>query len=365
MVKSAAILFMAGCTMQFKLSTFLATALLLILLAGCGGAAQDTAVTPAPIATVPAVLESSAGSAIEPVNEAAPAAATAVPAAPEPTATLPPTNTPIPPTATAVPPTPTPTPLPINGIPISDIVVLPTAVRDNIRQIYAAGQAQGRDAHTFSKLGDSTSLNPNFLGKFDDPAAYNLGDYAFLQPTIDYYHGHFARYGVAARNGLHSWSVFDPLWADKKWCEPNEDVLACEFRLNNPSILFVKLGSNDAGAPSGYRYNMRQVVEFSIANGVIPILVTKADRFEGPDNINNQILRELAVEYNVPLLDFDVVAETLPNRGLKENDVHMEELVGPHDYTQPATFQSGHAVHDLIALLMLDAIRTELATAVP
>ncbi|MBK8935169.1 MAG: hypothetical protein IPM76_23210 [Chloroflexi bacterium] len=41
----------------------------------------------------------------------------------EATATLPPTNTPMPPTATAVPPTPTPTPLPINGIPISDIVV--------------------------------------------------------------------------------------------------------------------------------------------------------------------------------------------------------------------------------------------------
>jgi len=351
--------------MQLRIHSFLALLLLVGALAGCGSSLVETAVTPAPIATVPAVLESSAEGDNEPMVEAAVEPETAVPAAAEATPTLPPTNTPVPPTATAVPPTPTPTPLPINGIAVSDIVVLPTAVRENIRQIFATGQTQGRDAHTFSKLGDSTSLNPNFLGKFDDPTAYNLGDYAFLQPTIDYYHGHFARYGVAARNGLHSWSVFDPLWADKKWCEPNEDVLACEFRLNNPSILFVKLGSNDAGAPSGYRYNMRQVVEFSIANGVIPILITKADRFEGPDNINNEILRELAAEYNVPLVDFDIVAETLPNRGLKENDVHMEELVGPHDYTQPATFQSGHAVHDLVALLMLDAIRTELAATAP
>ncbi|MCZ7670381.1 MAG: hypothetical protein M5U34_26095 [Chloroflexi bacterium] len=45
---------------------------------------------------------------------------------------------------------------------------------------------------------------------------------------------------------------------------------------------------------------MKQVVETSIANGVIPVLVTKADRFEGPDNINNNILRELAAEFNVP-----------------------------------------------------------------
>ncbi|MCB8986541.1 MAG: hypothetical protein H6661_02185 [Ardenticatenaceae bacterium] len=346
------------------LISLLAMAILMIL-AGCASGGVETAVTPAPVATVPTVLESSAVGGSEPVVEAAVAPETAVPIPSEPTATLPPTNTPIPPTATAVPPTPTPTPLPINGIPVSDIVVLPPEVRSHLHEIAAVGQAQGRDAHTFSKLGDSTSLNPNFLGKFDDPTAYNLGDYAFLQPTIDYYQGHFSRYGVAARNGLHSWSVFDPLWADKKWCEPNEDVLACEFRLNNPSILFVKLGSNDAGAPSGYRYNMRQVVEFSIASGVIPILVTKADRFEGPDNINNEILRELAAEYHVPLVDFDIVAETLPNRGLKENDVHMEELVGPHDYTQPATFQSGHAVHDLVALLMLDAIRTELAAAAP
>ena len=351
--------------MAFRIQRLLVGLILLGALVGCGQAGGETAVTLAPVATVPAILESSAESGNEPGIAPPAIGETAVPVPLEATATLPPTNTPMPPTATAVPPTPTPTPLPINGIPISDIVVLPPAVREHLHEITAVGQAQGRDPQTFSKLGDSTSLNPNFMGKFDDPTAYNLGDYTFLQPTIDYYHGHFARYGVAARNGLHSWSVFDPLWADKKWCEPNEDVLACEFRLNNPSILFVKLGSNDSGAPSGYKYNMRQVVEVSLANGVIPILVTKADRFEGPDNINNQILRELAAEYNVPLLDFDLVAETLPNRGLKENDVHMVELVGPHDFTQPATFQSGHAVHDLIALLMLDAIRTELAAAAP
>jgi hypothetical protein len=345
--------------MQLRLHHILVGLILVLALAGCSSNGGETAVTPAPVATVPAVLESNAGNAIVSAVEDSPAVATAVPA----TATLPPTNTPLQPTATAtaVPPTPTPTPIPVNGIPATDFVLLPPEVRANVRQIFAAGQSLDRDAQTFSKLGDSTSLNPNFLGKFDDPAGYVLGDYAHLQPTIDYYNGHFARYGVAARNGLHSWSVFDPMWADKKWCEANEDVLTCEFRLNNPSILFVKLGSNDAGAPSGYRYNMRQIVEFAIKNGVIPVLVTKADRIEGPDNINNIILHELAAEYQVPLLDFDVVAATLPNRGLKENDVHMVELAGAHDYTQPATFQTGHAVHDLIALMMLDALRLELS----
>ncbi|MBK8990054.1 MAG: hypothetical protein IPM39_29000 [Chloroflexi bacterium] len=350
--------------MHYKLHHFLVGILVVLALARCGGSAGETAViTPAPIATVPAVLENNVEPIVVPAAQDKPAAATAV-ALP---ATLPPTNTPVlaTTTATAVPPTPTPTPIPVNDIPVTDFIILPPAVRQHLHEIYAVGQAQGRDSQTFSKLGDSTSLNPNFMGKFDNPAGYNLGDYAYLQPTIDQYKGHFARYGVAARNGLHSWSVFDPMWADKKWCEANEDVLTCEFRLNNPSILFAKLGSNDAGAPSGYRYNMRQVVEFAIANGVIPILVTKADRIEGPDNINNQILRELAAEYNIPLLDFDIIAATLPNRGLKENDVHMEERVAPHDFTQPDTFQSGHAIHDLIALMMLDAIRQELSLPSP
>jgi hypothetical protein len=320
----------------------------------------------AAVATVPTTLDENPGQTA--ATELPPPtievlSATAVPATPIPTHTsepvLPPTNTPIPEATQA----PTAVPPHVNGIPIDQIVVLPPAVRENIRNIFANGQTQGRSATTFSKLGDSTSLNPNFMGRFDDPESVNLGEYAYLQPTIDRFKGHFLRYGVSARNGLHSWSVFDPLWADKDWCEANEDVLNCEFRLNNPSIIFVRLGANDAGAPSGYRYNMKQVVQTSIANGVIPILVTKADRFEGEDNINNDILRELAIEFNVPLLEFDIVAETLPNRGLLPNDVHMVELVGPHDFTLPEMMQSGHAVHDLIALMMLDELRQEMDQA--
>jgi hypothetical protein len=196
------------------------------------------------------------------------------------------------------------------------------------------------------------------MGPFDE-GDYKLGDFGRLQPTIDFFTGSFERYGVATRHGLHSWSVFDPLWADKDWCEPNEHMLACEFRLNNPSILFVRLGSNDAGAPDGFRKYLRDVVKFSIENGVIPILGTKADRFEG-DNTNNEIIHAVAAEFNVPLWDFDLVAGTLPNRGLDEDNVHLIETTDPHDFTKPEAFQRGHAVQDLTALLALDAIRLEM-----
>jgi hypothetical protein len=259
------------------------------------------------------------------------------------------------PTAT---PVPSPTPLwpeTINGVPVADIDGMNPAVAETVRAIFSRGQQLGRDPRVFSKLGDSTILNPHFLGPFDE-GEYNLGEFANLQPTIEQYPGSFARHGVAARFGMHSWTVFDPQWADKDWCLPNEDSLACEFRLNNPSVLFVRLGSNDAGAPSGFRYNLRQVIETAIDNGIIPIIGTKADRFEG-SNENNDILRELAAEYNVPLWDFDLLADTIPGRGLDTDNVHLKIDDLPHDFTLPETFQRGHPLQDLSALIALDQVR--------
>jgi hypothetical protein len=259
------------------------------------------------------------------------------------------------PTATPV-PSPTPIwPETINDVPVAAIDGMSPAVAENVRAIFARGQQLGRDPRVFSKLGDSTILNPHFLGPFDE-GEYNLGEFANLQPTIDQYPGSFARHGVAARFGMHSWTVFDPQWADKDWCLPNEDSLACEFRLNNPSVLFVRLGSNDAGAPSGFRYNLRLVIETSIDNGIIPIIGTKADRFEG-SNENNDILRELAAEYNVPLWDFDLLADTIPGRGLGTDNVHLKIDDLPHDFTLPETFQRGHPLQDLSALIALDQVR--------
>ena len=146
------------------------------------------------------------------------------------------------------------------------------------------------------------------------------------------------------------------MWADEKWCESGENLLACELRLQNPSVIFIRLGSNDSGSPSGFRYNVKEVIEFATENGVIPIIGTKADRFEG-SNENNDILRALADEYDVPLWDFDHLAETLPNHGLDTDNIHLviDEL--PHDFTVAETFQRGHAMQDLSALIALDQVR--------
>jgi LysM repeat protein len=295
------------------------------------------------------------------------------PATPTPTATLTPT-----PTATPT-PTRTPTPVPatrtpdpnappapppppdVNGIPIDQFVIMPPAVQEHMRQIFAAGQALGRNPQAFSKVGDSTIENPHFLARFDS-GPYNLGDYAYLQDIVDYYVGSFGRDSIAVHRGLHSWTALNPQWADKVQCEPNEGPLPCEIRLHNPSVALIRLGSNDVGTPDLFKRSMQQIIDYCIQSGVIPVIGTKADRHEGEGNINNNILRDLAAANNLPLWDFDLVAATLPNHGLAPgDDTHMSFFYA-HDYTLPEAFTRGHAVHNLTALIVLDRIRQVLSS---
>jgi LysM repeat protein len=238
----------------------------------------------------------------------------------------------------------------INGIPIDEIIVLPDEVDAHIREIYALGQKKGRDAHAFSKIGDSTIESPFFMDRFDS-GPYNLGDYDFLHKVIRYYQGSFSRQGMAVQRGLHTWSLFDPLWADPAWCKGEEGPVDCELRLHNPSIVFIRLGSNDAGRPDLFVENFRRLIEMCLKKGVIPIIGTKADHVEGSDT-NNDTLRGLAEEYDVPLWDFGHVAQTLPGNGVGPDGVHLT-LFYPHDYTLDRALQTGYGVHNLTALMML------------
>jgi hypothetical protein len=243
----------------------------------------------------------------------------------------------------------------VNGVPIDTFIVIPDDVKAHVQEIFALGQELGRNPQAFSKLGDSTIENPQFMTRFDDTEfTYNLAEYDYLQPVIDYYAGSFGREGVAVKRGLHTWSVFDPMWATDPACESGENMLECEFRLWNPSILFIRMGSNDSGIPEQVEKYLKQIVEYSLENGVIPIMGTKADRFEG-SNINNQLIRQIAEDYQVPLWDFDLIAGTIPGRGLGDDRVHMTYFF-EHDYSDPRAYRTGNGIHTLTGLMMLQAV---------
>jgi len=250
-------------------------------------------------------------------------------------------------------PTALPPPDRVNNLPFDSFVVMDSAVIDHIREIFAKGQALGRNPQAFSKAGDSTIESPYFLGRFDS-SPYNLGAYQYLQAVIDYFKGSYGRQSLAVRIGQHSWTLLNPAWADKTQCQVDESPLACEFRVNNPSVVILRLGANDAGVPKLFDKNMREVVEYTIAQGVIPVLSTKPDQREGTEQIN-EIVRKIAADYGIPLWDFAKVADTLPGRGLGPDGVHLTGFY-QHDYTLPQALQRGHGAQNLTALIVLDQI---------
>lgn len=326
-----------------------------LLLVSCSGDEPVTTAVPTQETTenlptptlAPPIGEVEEATAVSPNDTQTEEKPTVAPAA---TIALDPTPTLLPPTAV---------PVIINGMASNQFVIMDDAAKANVAAIYAHGQETGRDPNTFAILGDSLIATPQSIAHWDGDTYVLSPEFAHLQPTIDYYAGSFNNYDVSVRVGLHSWSVFDPLWSDKDFCDANEDLLTCKIRLANPSVMFILLGSNDAGSPGGFDFNMRQVVQTVMDAGIVPILATKADRFEGGDNINNNIIRDIAAEMQVPLMEFDLLAETIPGRGLSSDNVHLT-YSEPYDYNNPDTFTFGYPVHNLAVLVTLDAVRNEL-----
>jgi len=221
-------------------------------------------------------------------------------------------------------------------------------------QIYQHGLALGNNPHSFSKVGDCGSTPAWFLGDFDRGSKfYDLGAFQDLQGVIQQYNGSFARTSLAGRAGFNASSVFATIWSDRSQCHANESPLACEYRVNLPSMAFIMLGSNDVWHPDTFEPQMRKIIEYSIQNGVIPILSTKADNDEGNNSINATIAK-LAVEYDIPLWNFWRAAQDLPDKGLQEDGVHL--TWGPNRFGDPAVMEKAWPVRNLTALQTLDAV---------
>lgn len=268
------------------------------------------------------------------------------------------------PTATAVSPTPTPVrPTQINGLELSSIIVMNDAVRAHVKDVYACGVARGNNPRAFSRIGDCNSEPPHFLYRFDD-GPYNLGVFDYVQPMIDFFKGSFRREGVAVQRGFRTWSMLDPMWADKSKCKGGESVLDCELRLNRPSVMIVRLGTNDNNDPEYFERSLRQIIYIALKHGTIPILGTKADQLDGPTNPINNMVRRLAAEYQLPLWDFELAAMTLPGRGLESDLFHMTTYFA-HDWRSPLGFQTGHGLQNITGLLALYAVWEQITAGDP
>jgi hypothetical protein len=234
-------------------------------------------------------------------------------------------------------------------------------ISDRVVEIYQNGLAAGNNPHAFSKIGDCGSTPGWFLGDFDrGPRYYDLGEYDELSSVIKEFQGSYDRVSLAARSGFNSSALFVPLWSDRTYCQASEAPLACEYRVHKPSLAFIMLGTNDVWHPDEFEPQMRKIIEYSIANGVIPILSTKADNQEGDDSINATIAR-LAWEYDIPLWNFWAASNPLPDHGLQEDQAHL--TWGRNTFDDPDAMTKAWPVRNLTALQILNAVWKKVSVA--
>jgi hypothetical protein len=235
------------------------------------------------------------------------------------------------------------------------------------RQIYLRGQQMGNRRNVFTTIGDSLSDTPHFLRPI--AYGYDLRDYGYLLPTLQYFnadtgHGNaYNRRSFATNAGWSSFSVLDANSANPSMCQAGELPIACEYRLTKPVLALIMIGTNDAPAfsPEQYRLNLTRIIQISDEYGVIPVLSTLPPRAEFNDKIlaYNQVIQQLANTYDIPLWDFYAAVATLPDSGFGPDGIHLSlppnAPAATMDFTSD-NLRYGTTMRNLTALQTLKAV---------
>ena len=242
--------------------------------------------------------------------------------------------------------------------------VTPISISDQMRTVYQLGLKLGNDPTHFSIIGDCQNVSSYFLSIFDNPGDFSLGsEYAYLQPTIDYFQGSYSRTSLAVKGGFNAAAVISPLRADPKLCNPNESPLDCELRVWRPSIVIVSLETWWSEKPAEeYDKYMRRVLDRIIETGAVPIIATKADNLEGDHSIN-ATSAQIAYEYNIPLWNFWAAVQPLADHGLSKDGFHL--TFARNFFDDRARMKSAWPWRNLTALQTLDAVHKGLTDASP
>lgn len=233
-------------------------------------------------------------------------------------------------------------------------------IESHLCSIYHRGIEGGNKPNGVTKIGDSNSASPRYLGAIGR-GDYDLGPYAFLQPAVDYFGASLANGSVAARVGMNATSVFDPFWSTSERCSAGESPLACEYRISRPSIAVIMFGINDTKVLSGdgYATQLQRVIEETLIHNIIPLVVS----FSAPADLDNYsqvvrfnlIAKELAAEYDIPFVNFWAAAQGLPRGGVGDDHIHLTQSGGRFVLGSYETFY-GLTLHNLLILHVLQQI---------
>lgn len=218
-------------------------------------------------------------------------------------------------------------------------------ISENAVEIYLRGLEGSVNPESFSVVGDCLSIPERLFRKV------SWGDFSLppelehLQSTVEQFEPVWNRQPVTVEGGFIGASMFSMYFSDPDRCGKYETPIDCEFRINNPSMVIISLGTDQKpGTEVDFEFYMREIIEYSIERDVLPIIATKADP-TAEDFPLNHIMAQLAYEYDIPLLNFWAAVQHLPNTALNP-------VTGIHLTAE------GNAIRRLSALQVLHAVVT-------
>lgn len=247
-----------------------------------------------------------------------------------------------------------------------DALVLTNGTWRHIREIYIRGQALGNRPNAFSKLGDSNITMLAMFCPFETGKS-SLGDYGYLQPVVGLMNetGSFCRKNITADGRFTTLSEFETIWSDPYYCEPGETPLECEYRVHKPAYAIIYLGLGDMFMLSGDEFydNMSRIITFWVDNGVIPVLTTiviAENHSNDMDGFFNDIIRRIAAENDIPLIDLSLATYYFDNRGAGEDGIHLSFNRQEETYLNGEEALFGKPLYELLTLQMLYSIISNL-----
>ena len=156
------------------------------------------------------------------------------------------------------------------------------------------------------------------------------------------------------------------------------DDINTALKAENPEVALLMIGTNDLGrqadpARKDFRTKLDHLVKAILANGTVVVLHTVPPRRGKMEAVEayNKVIREVAVENHVPLIDY--CAEVLARRptdwdgSLIGGDGVHPSFVDPYkaDFTDDGLNNSGYTLRNYLAVKMWHQIRAALSATPP
>jgi hypothetical protein len=249
------------------------------------------------------------------------------------------------------------------------VPILPS-ISGRMSRIFTAGQAQGRQANAFTKVGDCHTATDLFMVPLG-VGEYDLGGYGALQRTIDFFSASlregvansFVNTSIAASSAFNAAAVLDSTWSPPDRCMAGEVPLDCEYRLTRPSVAIILLGSVDMQIydVNQFRTSLSQVVGATLNQGIIPVLMTfpSSPAYLWETSLAfNLVIVDIAQREQIPLINFWRASRTLPDLGLRADHFHLSHREGRWLNFGGEEQVWGVTLQNLLVLQTLDRIRS-------